>query len=149
MGPIPKTLRNYRNLIRVCLERNQFFGNISKDFGVYRNLQYMDLSYNRFYGEISHNWGKCTQLTTLKIAGNNISGRITLKIGDLVQLQLLDLSSCTFWFYIHAISLSCLQRKTVSCEEILSKWKLGRGETLPLLTGQVVVRSREENKLCC
>ena len=49
------------------------------------------------------------------------------------------LYSCTVRFYIHAISSSCLQRKTVSCEEILSKWKLVGipGQNLPRLTTQV------------
>ena len=59
------------------------------------------------------------------------------------------LYSCIVRFYIHAISLSCYQRKTVSYEEILSKWKLvGVPEqNLPRLTTQVV-KSATKVDLC-
>ncbi|KAM4077460.1 hypothetical protein ACJW30_12G139600 [Castanea mollissima] len=91
-GPIPKSLRNCKSLIRVRLGDNQLSGNIAEDFGVYNNLEFMDISNNRFYGEISENWSSCPRLTTLRMARNNISGVIPPKIGNFTRLHALDLS---------------------------------------------------------
>ncbi|RVW52728.1 MDIS1-interacting receptor like kinase 2 [Vitis vinifera] len=90
-GPIPKSLKNCRNLTRALFQGNQLTGNISEVVGDSPNLEYIDLSYNRFHGELSHNWGRCPQLQRLEIAGNNITGSIPEDFGISTNLALLDL----------------------------------------------------------
>ncbi|PSS17398.1 MDIS1-interacting receptor like kinase [Actinidia chinensis var. chinensis] len=92
-GPIPKSLRDCKSLVRVRLEGNQFTGSISEAFGVYPNLNYLDLSRNNFHGEISKNWSSCPRLQNLAMAGNNITGSIPPELGDSPQLKRLNLSS--------------------------------------------------------
>ncbi|KAB2601842.1 LRR receptor-like serine/threonine-protein kinase [Pyrus ussuriensis x Pyrus communis] len=93
-GPIPKSLKGCKSLVRVSLQRNQFTSNnISEDFGVYPNLQFVDLSYNNLSGEISGIWGQCPNLTTLRIAGNNLTGSIPSEIVNATKIQELDFSS--------------------------------------------------------
>ncbi|XP_048446042.1 probable leucine-rich repeat receptor-like protein kinase At1g35710 isoform X1 [Pyrus x bretschneideri] len=92
-GPIPKSLKTCKSLVRVHLEGNQFTGNISKDFGVYPNLDFIDMSHNKFYGEISQKWGQCAKLETLLIMGNNLTGSIPPEIVNADKIHKLDLSS--------------------------------------------------------
>ncbi|KAK9200501.1 hypothetical protein WN944_015699 [Citrus x changshan-huyou] len=58
-GQIPRSPRNFTSLNIVHLEQNHLTGNIYEVFGIYPNLTFLDLSQNNFYGEISSNWGKC------------------------------------------------------------------------------------------
>ncbi|XP_048444197.1 MDIS1-interacting receptor like kinase 2-like [Pyrus x bretschneideri] len=92
-GPIPKSLKTCKSLVRVHLEGNQFTGNISKDFGVYPNLDFIDMSHNKFHGKISQKWGQCAKLETLLIAGNNLTGNIPPEIVNADKIHKLDLSS--------------------------------------------------------
>ncbi|XP_048436868.1 MDIS1-interacting receptor like kinase 2-like isoform X2 [Pyrus x bretschneideri] len=92
-GPIPKSLKGCKSLVRVRLEGNQLKSNISEDFGVYPNLQFVDLSNNNLYGEISDIWGQCPNLKTLRFAGNNLTGSIPSEIANATKIQELDFSS--------------------------------------------------------
>ncbi|CAN6553764.1 unnamed protein product [Malus baccata var. baccata] len=92
-GPIPKSLKGCKSLVRVRLQGNQLKSNISEDFGVYPNLQFVDLSNNSLYGEILDIWGQCPNLTTLRFAGNNLTGSIPSEIANATKIQELDFSS--------------------------------------------------------
>ncbi|XP_059629886.1 probable leucine-rich repeat receptor-like protein kinase At1g35710 [Cornus florida] len=48
-GLIPNSLKSCTSLFRVRLERDQLYGNMSKDFGIYPKLDYINLSDNKMY----------------------------------------------------------------------------------------------------
>ncbi|ESR55368.1 hypothetical protein CICLE_v10023288mg [Citrus x clementina] len=78
-GTIPESLRNCISLIRVRLNANNLTGNVLEALGLYHFLTFIDLSRNNFYGEISYNWGKCPKLGTLNVLMNNITRIIPLE----------------------------------------------------------------------
>ncbi|GAY32773.1 hypothetical protein CUMW_274200 [Citrus unshiu] len=86
-GSIPPSL-DIPVLTRLGLGNNHF----TEALGIYPNLTFINLSHNNFYGEISSNWGKCPKLGTLNVSMNNITGGIPREIGNSSQLQALDLS---------------------------------------------------------
>ncbi|ESR55508.1 hypothetical protein CICLE_v10024538mg, partial [Citrus x clementina] len=95
-GSIPPSLENPM-LTRLGLDFNHFTSylphNVCREaLGIYPNLAFIDLSRNDFYSEISSNWGKCPKLGTLNVSMNNITGGIPREIGNSSQLQALDLS---------------------------------------------------------
>ncbi|KAH9782595.1 MDIS1-interacting receptor like kinase 2 [Citrus sinensis] len=95
-GQIPKSPRNFTSLNIVHLEQNHLTGNIYEVFGIYPNLTFLDLSQNNFYGEISSNWGKCHippkigklyQLHKLDFSLNHIVGELPIELGNLKSLN--------------------------------------------------------------
>ncbi|KAH9658360.1 MDIS1-interacting receptor like kinase 2 [Citrus sinensis] len=92
---IPVSLSNLTNLVFLSFYQNSLSGAIPKE---YQNLVkltklLLDLSHNNFYGEISSDWGRCPKLGSLDFSTNNITGNIPSEIGYSSQLEVLDLSS--------------------------------------------------------
>ncbi|KAH9782756.1 MDIS1-interacting receptor like kinase 2 [Citrus sinensis] len=120
-GSIPPEVGQLSSLVELFLFSNNLNGSVPplEALGIYPNLTFMDLSRNNFYGEISSNWGKCPKLGTLNVSMNNITGGIprtwevkfsnqthferestyrTLptEIGSLIELEYLDFSANRF-----------------------------------------------------
>lgn len=88
-GSIPSDFSNFKNLLFLYLQFNNFSGPLP-DFTVWKNLTIVNLSNNAFNGTIPSSISNLTQLTGLNLANNSLSGEIPdLK---LPHLQVLDLS---------------------------------------------------------
>ncbi|KAH9782755.1 MDIS1-interacting receptor like kinase 2 [Citrus sinensis] len=117
-GSIPPEVGQLSSLVELFLFSNNLNGSVPplEALGIYPNLTFMDLSRNNFYGEISSNWGKCPKLGTLNVSMNNITGgtwevkfsnqthferestyrTLPTEIGSLIELEYLDFSANRF-----------------------------------------------------
>ncbi|RVW52730.1 MDIS1-interacting receptor like kinase 2 [Vitis vinifera] len=90
-GPIPKSLKNCKNLTRALFQGNQLTGNISEVVGESKpGIHRFELQ--QFHGELSHNWGRGPQLQGWRCR-EQYTGSIPEDFGISTDLTLLDLSS--------------------------------------------------------
>ncbi|KAI3685344.1 hypothetical protein L6452_34597 [Arctium lappa] len=93
IGPIPKSIGNCSDLIRVWFDGNLLIGDISESFGLHPKLNFVNLARNYFQGELTDKWGKFKELETLIVSQNKITGIIPPELGDSVMLHHIDFSS--------------------------------------------------------
>ncbi|KAF8731874.1 hypothetical protein HU200_015818 [Digitaria exilis] len=118
-GPFPKSLKTCRSLKLLSLGDNQITGDVSS-LGPYPRLIKVDLDRNNFFGSLSKTWASSSNLTSiymqknmitgslppefssleklekLIINDNNLSGKIPPELSNLVNLYTLDLSQNQF-----------------------------------------------------
>ncbi|XP_019171256.1 PREDICTED: probable LRR receptor-like serine/threonine-protein kinase At4g36180 [Ipomoea nil] len=81
------------SLRTLCLDGNNFSGQLPKGLYEYRNLEYLSLSSNSFSGTIAESLGNLSTLQYLLIPDNKFSGSVPLNLGQLSNLESVDISA--------------------------------------------------------
>ncbi|KAG9134127.1 hypothetical protein Leryth_004819 [Lithospermum erythrorhizon] len=95
-GPIPPNMTNLSHLVHLDFSSNNFTGQVPS-FQKSRNLTYADLSHNALTGAIlSTGFDGLPYLSTINLANNELSGKIPSSIFTLPSLRQLQLSNNHF-----------------------------------------------------
>ncbi|KAJ8759701.1 hypothetical protein K2173_009802 [Erythroxylum novogranatense] len=87
---------SFRNLIRLDLSLNSFYGSVPPQIGNLSKLVLLDLSYNRLSGKLPPEIGRLANMSYMWLGVNQLSGSIPEELGFLTSLISFDLSSNYF-----------------------------------------------------
>ncbi|KAK4281311.1 hypothetical protein QN277_012824 [Acacia crassicarpa] len=96
VGPLSGILRNFKNLRRMVMTGNGFYGEIPNLIGDLLGLEEITLSRNQLAGELPGSLANLKKLKLLDLSQNNFEGSIPESLGNLTELLKLDMRSNRF-----------------------------------------------------
>ncbi|CAM9162649.1 unnamed protein product [Ectocarpus sp. 4 AP-2014] len=85
-GRIPKGLGAAKELVTLCIQRQNLSGSIPLELGDLANLETLNLSRNNLTGGIPNELIQLARLQTLMLNNNNLNGPIPARLGEMPSL---------------------------------------------------------------
>ncbi|CAM9194671.1 unnamed protein product [Ectocarpus sp. 12 AP-2014] len=85
-GRIPKGLGAAKELVTLCIQRQNLSGSIPPELGELANLETLNLSRNNLTGGIPNELIQLARLQTLMLNNNNLNGPIPARLGEMPSL---------------------------------------------------------------